>query len=107
MTRHGESIDGCKAADLPKPEWGRFTAKGDKLYAHIFDKPLGAIPLPGLKGNVEAARRLCDGSEMTIETPWGLSIFPDYEFINYGHAESTYRIGDPIDEAIELRLKKA
>ncbi len=107
MTRNGESIYGCKAADLPKPEWGRFTAKGDKLYAHIFDKPLGAIPLPGLKGKVEAARRLCDGSEMTIETPWGLSIFPDYEFINYGHAESTYRIGDPIDEVIELRLKKA
>lgn len=102
---NGESIYGCGAVDLPKPDWGRYTGRGQTIYAHVFDKPLGAIPLKGLNGRIKAARRLSDGSELHIETPWGLDIFPDYAFVNYGGAAATYKLGDPLDEVIELRLK--
>lgn len=102
---NGESIYGCGAVNLPKPDWGRYTGRGKTVYAHIFDKPLGAVPLKGLNGRIKAARRLSDGYEMNTDVPWGLDIFPDYAFVNYGDAASTFRLGDPVDEVIELRLK--
>ena len=32
---------------LPKPEWGRYTQKGNTIYAHVYEAPLGALPLYG------------------------------------------------------------
>jgi len=37
---NGESIYGCGASDLPQPEWGRITAKENKLYLHVFNWPM-------------------------------------------------------------------
>jgi len=39
MKANGQSIYGCKASSLPQPLWGRITAKGKKLYLHVFDWP--------------------------------------------------------------------
>ena len=39
MTVNCESIYGTSASPIGKPEWGRCTAKGDKLYLHVFDWP--------------------------------------------------------------------
>ena len=67
---NGDSIYGCDIADLPKPEWGRLTQKGKKIYAHVQHKTIGQKVIPGLKGKVEKARILSDNSEVKIVEPW-------------------------------------
>ena len=39
MKLNSESIHGTSSSPFPRPEFGRFTAKGNKVYAHIFDWP--------------------------------------------------------------------
>ncbi len=39
MKINSESIYGCGISNLPQPKWGRITAKGNKLYLHVFDWP--------------------------------------------------------------------
>ncbi|MBS4220434.1 alpha-L-fucosidase [Bacillus sp. FJAT-49711] len=103
MIRNGESIYGCKAANLPKPEWGRYTKNGNKLYAHVFDRGIGPIYFAGLKGKIKKARLLADGSELKVETPWMAEQYSDIEsgaFINLEGA----RLPDESDTVIELEL---
>ncbi|WMJ22739.1 alpha-L-fucosidase [Paludicola sp. MB14-C6] len=105
MKKSSESIYNCKKADLPKPEWGRYTQNGKKLYAHILDESIGAICLPGLKGKVKKARVLSDGSEVVAISPWVAKEFPDDLFINYGLPEWMSFTFEPTpDRVIELEL---
>ena len=108
MKKNSESIYGCgMAEDLPKPEWGRYTRKGNKVYAHITEESIGAIALPGLKGRVKKARRLADGFEMRMLTPWVAKEFPDYEFMNYSVPECfSFTVDQTSVEVIEIELKK-
>jgi alpha-L-fucosidase len=46
MDRNGGSIYGCGVAEMPKPEWGRFTLWGNTLYAHIYEPQTGGVCLP-------------------------------------------------------------
>jgi alpha-L-fucosidase len=43
MDKYGESIYATSPAPVPKPDWGRLTAKDDKLYLHVFDWPMDDI----------------------------------------------------------------
>ena len=52
MKKNGESIYGCGPCTLPKPEWGRYTQKGNTIYAHVYEAPLGALPLYGIGPDV-------------------------------------------------------
>ena len=109
MKKNSESIYGCgMAEDLPKPEWGRYTKKGNKVYAHITpDESLGALALPGLKGKVKKARRLSDGFEMRMLTPWVAKEFPDYEFVNYSVPDCfSFTVDKTPVEVIEFELKE-
>ena len=63
MEKNSDSIYGCTIADFPKPEWGRYTQKGKKLYAHVLERGIGPVGFVGLGGKVKSARLLCDGSE--------------------------------------------
>lgn len=106
MRENGSSIYGCGSSGLEKPEWGRYTRKGNKLYAHITEEVIGAIALPQVKGKVLRARRLSDGYEMRLLTPWVAKEFPDYEFINYGTPECfSFTVDETTDTVIELILK--
>jgi len=78
---NGASIYGCLAAPLPKPDWGRYTMKKNKLYAHILDRGIGPIPLVGLEGKVKAAKLLSDGVIMPLDRPWNVSKFPHDAFL--------------------------
>ena len=49
MARNGQSVYGCGKAGLPKPDSGRFTRRGNKLYYHLFENTVGPMPLPGWK----------------------------------------------------------
>ncbi len=39
MAVNGEAIYGTTASPFARPSWGRFTRKGDTVYAHVFDWP--------------------------------------------------------------------
>lgn len=109
MQKNSDSIYGCGMAEgLPKPEWGRYTQKGNKVYAHITpDEALGAIALPGLKGKVKKARRLRDGFEMRMLTPWVAKEFPDCEFMNYSIPDCfSFTVDKTPVEVIEFELKE-
>lgn len=109
MRKNSESIYGCGMAEgLPKPEWGRYTKKENKVYAHITpEESLGAIALPGLKGRVKKARRLSDGYEMRMLTPWVAKEFPDYEFMNYSVPDCfSFATEKTPVEVIEIELKE-
>jgi alpha-L-fucosidase len=46
MKAYGESIHGTCASSKAQPDWGRFTQRGDVLYAHVFEWPAGPLVLP-------------------------------------------------------------
>lgn len=105
LRRNGDSIYGCGIASLPKPEWGRYTQRGNKLYAHIFDRGIGPIYFQGLKGKIKKARLLSDGSELHVQTPWMADQYSDTDsgaFIHLAGGD----VPDELDTVIELELSE-
>jgi len=106
MRRNGDSIYGCGQADLPKPEWGRYTQKGNKLYAHLFEQSVGPVNLLGLANRVKQARLLSDGSELFVSRPWNAVMYPDDAFFNFARPEVyTHALPDERDTVVELTLE--
>lgn len=101
MHKNGASIYGCGNAGLPKPEWGRFTRRGNRLYAHILDRGIGPINLRGMQGRIAYARLLADDSEIKLDRPWNTADYPDDAFITFPTAE----LPDEWDTVVELVLK--
>lgn len=110
MKENGESIYGCSIADYPTPEWGRYTQNGNILYAHIMMQMAGQICLSGLKGKIESATLLRDGSEVQVSGFWLGDRFyiPDDDiFINFGMpVQHTYRLPDKVDTVVKIVLKE-
>lgn len=98
---NGDSVYGCGNAGREKPEWGRWTAKAGKLYAHILDRGIGPVNLRGLEGKVTRARLVRDGSEVKLDRPWNSSEYPHDLFISFNSAE----LPDQRDTVVELTLK--
>jgi alpha-L-fucosidase len=46
MAVNAESIHGAGASTLPPPDWGRFTQRGNTVYAHLFEPPAPDLVLP-------------------------------------------------------------
>lgn len=78
----GESIYGCDDALLPKPEWGRYTKKGNYIYAHVFERPLGpCLELSSIdKKDIESIVMLNDASEIKLMTEWIAANYPKNTF---------------------------
>lgn len=109
LQRNGESIYGCTIADVPKPEWGRFTQRGRQLYAHLLEPVIGHINLPGLRGRVKDARLVASGAEAIICDYWnpGVQTFddPDDIFVNLGpRIAATYPPPDRMDTVLGFTL---
>ncbi|QHT58568.1 alpha-L-fucosidase [Paenibacillus lycopersici] len=105
LRRNGDSIYGCGEADLPKPDWGRYTRKGNKLYAHVLEESVGPVNLAGLGDRVQRARLLADGSELFVTRPWNAKLYPDDAFFNFAQPEHfTYPLPDERDTVVELTL---
>ncbi|MCQ6557775.1 alpha-L-fucosidase [Paenibacillus mendelii] len=105
MKHNGASIYGCSNADLPKPEWGRYTQKGNLLYAHVFEESIGPVNLNGLAGKVKNARLLADGSELFLIRPWSAALFEKDAFVSFARPEHlTYPLPDKRNTVIELEL---
>ncbi|WP_248925224.1 alpha-L-fucosidase [Paenibacillus hamazuiensis] len=61
MKVNGEAIYGAVKSPIGKPPWGRCTAKGNKLYLHIYEAPTsGNLIVPGLRSAVKAVYLLAD-----------------------------------------------
>jgi alpha-L-fucosidase len=63
MKFNGESIYGAEASPVEHPVWGRYTSKGNKIYAHVFEWPAnGKLDVNGI-GTVKKAYLLNDPSK--------------------------------------------
>ena len=103
MDRSGDSVYGCGPAGLEKPEYGRFTRNGDRLYCHVFENSIGPLPLYGLKReHIQSIRRLADGSEVPLSHSWVHNDYPDVAFADLGPDPA---LPDPVDTVLDIRLK--
>jgi len=99
LEKNGESIYGAGKANYPKPEWGRYTQKGNKLYAHIYERGPAQLRFDGLKGKVKSARLLRDGSELAL-IDWRID-YPNDAFVDLVFAN----LPDEISTVIEFEMK--
>lgn len=85
MDKNKESIHGAGTSDLPKPDYGRVTKKGNTYYFHLFENTIGPLPLIGLdKKKVKRIRALATGYEIPISGSWVHSDYPDIVFADLG-----------------------
>jgi len=81
MAVNAESIYETSASPIGRPAWGRCTAKGDKLYLHVFEWPAeGTLEAALAQADVRKAYLLadkkrtklpvtCDGDKVTVSLP--------------------------------------
>lgn len=108
MKKNSESIYGAGICELPKPEWGRYTQKGNTVYAHVYEAPLGSLPLYGIAPDeLEAVYYLADKTEMNRGEAWNTVLYQDVAFVSFGeNPVFTYPIPDKIDTVLKIVLKK-
>ena len=103
MADYSKSIYGCGPTELAKPDNGRITQKGNKLYYHIMEMSIGGIPLFGIrKEQIESIILLNDGTEVKVMDYWTVNNYPDIVFINFAGAND---LPNPIDTVLEITLK--
>lgn len=103
MKKNSASIYGCKGSSLPKPDIGRMTQNGNKLYYHITEPVIGLIPLMGLEEKrVKHIRLLSTGCEVKIVKDWISNNYPDVVMVSLGPDP---KLPDPIDTVLEVTLK--
>lgn len=105
MEDNADSIYGCQRANFPKPEWGYYTQKGNKLYAHVLERRVGPTPLLGLVDQIEYATLLSDHSEVMIQKPWNAGKFPDVEFFNFPDAHLPNKIATVVELTLKNNIK--
>lgn len=75
MSVNGESIYGTQASPFARPDWGRYTRKPGKLYAHVFSWPDdGILTLAAEEHRFKRAYLLADPEKnLEFETDGGLT----------------------------------
>lgn len=108
MKKNQESVYGCGICKLPKPEWGRYTQKGNVIYAHVYETPLGALPLSGIAPDkLDKVYYVADGSEMNRGEAWNTVLFSDVAFVSFGdNPVFTYELPDKRDTVLKIILKE-
>lgn len=104
MKANGESIYGCRASEQERPDWGRYTQKGNKLYVHIFEPCINAYMLNIHPEKIEKIRLLQDQSEIVPETPWNAVHLDDKTFFTF--AGNTFPLPNELDTVVEVTLKE-
>lgn len=102
MYENGDSIYGCGASILEKPEWGRYTQNGNRIFAHIYDRRIGAFRFERMAGKFKKVRLLADGSELKTGMPWDGRDYPMDEFVDLEVAG----LYDELDTVVELELSE-
>ncbi len=105
MDQNGESIYGCGASTLAKPDWGRYTQKGNTLYAHWMHPTVGHINIKGI-GEAGKVYLLSSGAELPREKAWWGNNEQGNFFVNVNSPTyMTFELPDPNDTVIEIQLK--
>lgn len=104
MEKYSESIYGCGKAGLARPDFGRITRKGEKtLYYHIFDNPVGPVPLTDFrKDQILEVRDVATGAEIPIGGDWVSECYPEIPFAVLGENPV---LPDSSDTVIKVVLK--
>ncbi|MDO5672947.1 MAG: alpha-L-fucosidase [Actinomycetaceae bacterium] len=99
------SIRGASSSQLSKPEWGRWTQRGNMLYAHVLEQPIGPLPLSGLKADdISSIRLVREDRALELTKSWLIEAF-DEPFVSLGADPAfTYPLADPVDTVIEIKL---
>ena len=85
MQKNCESIYGCGAATLSKPDWGRYTAKGNVLFAHWLNPNIGYLNARGAEADkVKGIYMLSSGAELPFMKTWWGNTEAGNLFINVG-----------------------
>ncbi|MEM9325842.1 MAG: alpha-L-fucosidase [Bacteroidota bacterium] len=68
IDQNGESIYGTEASPYERPSWGRYTKKGNKVYAHVFEWPAdGRLELENATHSIKKAYLLSEaGAELAV-----------------------------------------
>ena len=104
MRDSSQSIYGCGKAGTAKPDNGRITRNGNKLYYHLYENTVGPMPLPGLsKEQVDHVRYLATGAEAPLANLWTSNNYPDIVFADLGEDPV---LPDPVDTVLEVTLKE-
>lgn len=104
MKDNSPSIYGCGKAGMAKPDTGRITRKGNKLYYHLFENTIGPMPLAGLKREqIDHVRLLATGGEVPLSNSWMSSNYPEIVFAELGPDPV---LPDPVDTVLEITLKE-
>ncbi len=102
MKLNSASIYNCGHANIDKPEYGRITRNGNKLYYHIMEEQVGYVPLTGIAADqIKKCRVLATGAEIHISADWATSNYA-VPFISYGENPI---LPDPTDFVVEVELK--
>ncbi len=97
MAVNGESIHGATASIIGRPDWGRCTVRGNKLYLHVFNWPAdGTLEVPMAKAEVEKAYLLADKKRTNLPVTAG------GETVTVSLASQA---PDPVDSVVVLVLK--
>lgn len=107
MKKNGGSIYGCGNAERPKPEWGRYTQGNGKIYAHVFEAPIGPLALTGIRADeIAGIRRLADGSEVKAGNSWITKAYEGIPFACMGDIPHfSYPLADDADTVLEITLR--
>ena len=98
QTVNGESVTGCGKSEFTPPYGCVYTQKGNNLYCHFLQSPLGDTILPQLKGKIDKATLLRTDEDVEQVNNWGFELLkPDEQRIRAW----TIRPGDVV--RIELR----
>ncbi|AOS44491.1 Alpha-L-fucosidase [Lacunisphaera limnophila] len=66
MQANAEAIHGTSASTAHRPDWGRFTQRGDTLYAHVFEWPAAELVLSVDTSLIARIELLASGGPVTL-----------------------------------------
>lgn len=103
MKHSGESVHGCTAVPVPKPEYGRITGKEGILYYHVTEGMIGGVPLLGLKREqIGKITLLKTGADIPVSDTWITGNYPDLVFADLGEDP---RLADENDTVLRVELR--
>ena len=104
MDKNGQSVYGCGASGLAKPDWGRYTQKGNTIYAHWLYPNLGQLNAKGVDGEqVKNVYLLKSGAELSYQKTWWGNTETGNFFITVGSSPDK-----PVkyDSVVKIEMKK-
>ncbi len=105
MDNNSESIYGCGAAGLPKPDWGRLTSRGNILYAHWMNPTIGPINIRNIGDRVRNTFLLANGSDAIVSRTLWINPEKGNFFMNVAKpVDATFEKPDLFDTVFKIIL---